>query len=342
MQGASNDYGNCVNRRIWAEFLRNVRRWMAEPGGDLRMTKDPIIDLGMEYHYEEIGGWMREYYVYVPVALRNGYEKEVPLVFAMHGYTCSGEIYIGNSEWFKVAEDNGFIVVFPSAVHGYLTGQTSIDNPAAMISSRDTALPAWNVMSSASPAPDELVFFDTMVERVCEKYKIDCGRIYATGHSMGSIMTQYLGMARPTIFAAIAPCSGVLFSETNKHLPKMPAVVNRPDLALPVWMFGGEKEEWLLPAVPKTDNITGQSVHIWWDFNHMDGEKPEDFESHRMQENGRWKDYLFEQHDIPMIRYTWVEEMPHATMTEMSYRIWDEFFSKIRRAQDGSIIYDKK
>ena len=42
-----------------------------------------------------------------------------------------------------------------------------------------------------------------------------------------------------------------------------------------------------------------------------------------------------------MLRYTWVKELPHATMTEMSFRIWNEFFSKIRRDVDGSIIMEQ-
>lgn len=340
IKNASADYGNSVNRRIWSEFLRKVRRWMAEPGGDLRMTKDPVTDLGMEYYYEEIDGWMREYYVYVPTSMRNGYKKEVPLVFAMHGYTCSGEIYVGNSEWHKVAEDNGFLVAFPSAVHGLPKGIMENDNPAAKISSRDTELPAWNVMGEErKEAPDELIFFDTMVERICAAHKIDRQRIYATGHSMGSLVTQYLGMSRPNLFAAIAPCSGVLFANSLKGLQEKPAVKKRPDLQIPVWMFGGENEEWLLAAVPDVSNDTGKSIHRWWELNHMTGNKPTDFETYRGTENGRWKDYIFPEQDIPMIRYTWVEAMPHATMTEMSYRIWNEFFSKIRRDSDGTVIY---
>lgn len=60
------DFGNRLNRGIWKDFLYPVRRWMSEPGGSLRMTEDPLRDLGMEYHYESVGGWMREWYVYVP------------------------------------------------------------------------------------------------------------------------------------------------------------------------------------------------------------------------------------------------------------------------------------
>lgn len=335
--GAAGDYGRQINRRLWSEFLRGVRRWMAEPGGDLRVTKDPVTDLGMEYHYERIGGWMREYYVYVPTYWRDHQEKPCPLVFASHGYSCSGEIYAGNSEWYKVAEERGFIVVFPSAVHGWLRSSNP-DNPA--VGEQDTELPAWNVTEYEIPKPNEIDFFDSMIERVASRHLIDRKRIYATGHSLGSIMTQYLGMARNDVFAAIAPCSGVLFSSFAQNIPNRQEVFVRKDNQLPVWMFGGEREEWLLEAVPTLENDTGRSIHIWWDLNHMTGEKPADFEAYRQADRGRWKDYIFSESETPLIRYTWVEEMPHATMTEMSYRIWDEFFSKFHRGDHGEVIYD--
>ena len=70
---------------------------MSEPGGSLRLTQDPVRDLGMEYRYEPVDGWMREWYVYIPQRVRQHPEKKVPLVFAVHGYSCTGEIYAGNS-----------------------------------------------------------------------------------------------------------------------------------------------------------------------------------------------------------------------------------------------------
>ena len=90
---AGEDFGNLINQRIWKDFLYGVRRWMADPGGDLRLTADPVRDLGMDYHYEPVGGWMREWYVCVPDSVKSRPDEPAPLVFAMHGYTCSGEIY---------------------------------------------------------------------------------------------------------------------------------------------------------------------------------------------------------------------------------------------------------
>lgn len=337
----NNASGNCcnrMNRRIWAEFLRKVVRMMGEPGGDLRAAKDPVWDLGMEYYYEAVDGWMREYYLYVPKNVRNNIHKKVPLVFAMHGYTCSGEIYINNSQWYKVAEANDFIVVFPSATHGYLKFDGE-GNKAAK--PENTALPSWNLFDEVSPAPNELKFFEHMLEQISRKYAVDRQRIYATGHSQGSLMTQLLGMLRPDIFAAIAPCSGVLFLNAGERFPHRSDFTSCTEFDMPVWMFGGEREEWLFPAVPRKGNMTADSICFWQNRNRMEEEKQDDFESVRTLVNDRWNDYIWYKNEIPMVRYTWVEYLPHATMTEMSFRIWNEFFSKIRREENGSICYQK-
>ncbi|MDY3692547.1 MAG: PHB depolymerase family esterase [Dysosmobacter sp.] len=335
---AKADYGRRMNRRLLSEFLRRVRRWTGEPGGDLRMAFDPVRDLGCEYHYEEIGGWMREYYVYLPEAVKAAPQKPVPLVFAIHGYSCSGEIYAGNSDWHKVADRNGFIVVFPSAVNGYLRTDNP-DNPA--VGENDTELPAWNLLDLCPVAPDELTFFEEMLRRVSAAHAVDSSRVFVTGHSLGSLMTQYLGLARPELFTAIAPCSGVLFLNAYEKFMKKECVVNRKQAVLPVWMFAGEEEQWLLDNMPTPDNATGISIDTWRRLNGQPNPDDHAYESYRT-DKGRFRDYVFpDAQGRPILRYTWVKELPHATMTEMSFRIWDEFFSKLSRAEDGSVIMER-
>ena len=330
--GSSANYANHLLRRIWKEFLYKQRRWMSGPGGDLRVTKDPLADLGMEYHYEEIGGWMREWYVYVPAQVKADPAKPVPLVFAMHGYTCSGEIYAGNSEWYKVADQYGFIVVHPTATPGVMQVTTNASDPD------NVPLPAWNFMHSAPNGPDEMLFFRTILEKVCASHSIDRSRVYATGHSHGSVMTQTLAMVMSDVFAAAAPCSGILFSDFGVAICELPEVTARKEGEIPIWMFGGEQEPWLLPAIPSNDNDTGNSIRIWRSINHMEPTLPENWDS-GWTVCGRWNDLAYCREDgAPMVRYSWVEYMPHATMTEMSFRIWEEFFSHFSK-KDGKVLY---
>ena len=64
----------------------------------------------------------------------------------------------------------------------------------------------------------------------------------------------------------------------------------------------------------------------------LDGQKPgEYFERFSdPEELTKWMvDY--EKAGVPVLKYTWVRDMPHATMPEMSHRIWTEFFSGMVR-----------
>ena len=330
--GSSADCANPLLRRIWKDFLYRQRRWMSSPGGDLRVTRDPVRDLGMEYHYEEIDGWMREWYVYVPEAVRMHPEKKVPLVFAMHGYTCSGEIYAGNSEWYKVADCYGFIVLHPTALYG----QVNMENKC--IDPNFAPLPAWNVFEEED-RPDELHFFLTLLDRMCAEYPVDASRVFATGHSWGSLMTQMLALAVPERFAAVAPCSGVFFGGAEKRMLARDRMKNRPDVEIPVWMFCGEEESFLIDAVPKKDNATGFNIAMWLKNNHMEEQIPRDWKNCPPAADGRWNNRFFDHKGVPMVRFTSVRYMPHATMTEMSFRIWEDFFSHFQRGENGSVKF---
>lgn len=331
MPGASAQHAHRLLRRIWKDFLYRQRRWMSGPGGDLRVTQDPVRDLGMEYHYEEVDGWMREWYVYVPEQVRRQPDVHVPLVFAMHGYTCNGEIYAGNSGWHQVADRYGFIVVHPTALYAKIDMENNCIDP------NNAPLPAWNIFEE-DDRPDELAFFRTLLDTLCTQYPVDPSRVFATGHSWGSLMTQMLGLAMPERFAAIAPCSGVFFGGAENKMLPLDCIKNRPDIALPVWMFCGEREEFLIDAVPKNDNATGFNIAMWLKNNHMDKQIPEDWADCTPIADGRWNNRFFDRDGVPMVRFTSVSYMPHATMPEMSFRIWEQFFSHFSR-NDTQVCY---
>jgi hypothetical protein len=44
---------------------------------------------------------------------------------------------------------------------------------------------------------------------------------------------------------------------------------------------------------------------------------------------------------VPMIRYTVIDNMPHATLPETCLIMWDDFLSKFYRDSDGKIVYEK-
>lgn len=324
MEHASEECATLLKQRIWKDFLYRQRRWMSCPGGDLRVTRDPVRDLGIEYHYEEIDGWMREYYVYVPEQVKEAPEKKVPLVFAMHGYTCSGEIYIGNSEWTQVADRYGFIVLFPSALHA------QVNMPQCGLMPDWAPLAAWNIFEEED-RPDELHFFRTILDKMLAEYPVDEDRVFATGHSWGSLMTEMLALGLTDRLAGIAPCSGVFFGGASGKMTVLPRLNPENGKQLPVWMFWGTEEEWLIPRTPADDNETGFTLKMWLKKNRKPELIPENWSDVPVIENGRFLDHKFEKEGTAPVWYTQVDYMPHATMPEMSFRIWEEFFSHLSR-----------
>lgn len=322
--GASEQYAKRLQRRIWKDFLYRQRRWMSSPGGELRVTKDPVRDLGMEYHYEEFDGWMREWYVYIPQSVRQNPEKKVPLVLAMHGYTCTGEIYAGNSGWYDVAEKYGFIVVFPSALHA------KVDMPEQGLMPDWAPLNAWNVFLE-DDRPDELKFFSFLLDKMIAEYPVDEHRVFATGHSWGSLMTEMLALGLTERFAAVAPCSGAFFGGAYEKMTSLPYAAEN-GVQLPIWMFWGMNEEWLIPCEPTHENETGLTVELWLKRNGKADMIPADWAQRTCTVNGRFKDHYFDREGTAPVQFTQVDYMPHATMPEMSFRIWEEFFSKFSRS----------
>ena len=73
------------------------------------------------------------------------------------------------------------------------------------------------------------------IEMLIEEYGIDKNRVYLTGLSMGGFGTWFTAMARPDLFAAIAPvCGG-----------GMPW--NAGVLTMPIWAFHGALDKTVLP-----------------------------------------------------------------------------------------------
>lgn len=75
------------------------------------------------------------------------------------------------------------------------------------------------------------------IEQLKEEYNIDEDRVYLTGLSMGGFGTWFTAMARPDLFAAIAPvCGG-----------GMPW--NAGVLKMPIWAFHGSEDTVVSPVM---------------------------------------------------------------------------------------------
>lgn len=139
-------------------------------------------------------GILRTFKLHVPASYSAN--TETALVIALHGYTSSATIFENGIGLNEKADAEGFIVVYPNG----LSYPWTTSNPQA-----------WNwggPYEEWTRGTDDVGFIDQMIELICKYYTIDRYRIYATGHSMGSIMTYHLGYELSNKIAAIAAHSG--------------------------------------------------------------------------------------------------------------------------------------
>ena len=118
----------------------------------------------------------RSYNLYVPSTYSG--DGDTPLVLNMHGFGGTADQQMASSAMNAVAEQNGFIVVYPNAVNR-----------------------SWNIGT-------DLGFIESLLQAIDLEYSIDPRRTYSTGYSQGGIMSYRLAAARPDTFAAIAPVAG--------------------------------------------------------------------------------------------------------------------------------------
>lgn len=302
---------------IWNKFSGQNKRFMAMqlPG---RVAKaEDFTRRGYDIHEEWVNGELRRWMVYVPTSYTGS--KEVPLVLVMHGYTASMYAIAEESRWYDVAEKNGFIVVFAQG----------LVRPADLMGNIPTAMwlaGAFSALAGEGTDPNvDLNFIDTLLDRMEGDYKIDKTRIYATGHSNGSLMTWATGSRYASRFAAIAP---VGYMNT-------PSDEIDPSVLLPVWAFLGEYDSAGVPELVE-DNATVKALQGWNAHNATS----EAAVAESTSNEGAFITKSFAgAGNVPLVKYTVVKDTPHVYLQEESVAIWNEFFSQYTRGADGSLYY---
>ena len=135
-------------------------------------------------------GEQREYLLCVPTSYDPTNSKAVPLVIDIHGFVQWSANQAEVSQWNQLAEEEGFIVVFPSGldVPKRWRFTTSIDDQAAI--------------------ETELQYFRDLIEKLSGEYAIDLSRVYVSGLSNGGGMAVRLACDLPDLFAAIGSVGG--------------------------------------------------------------------------------------------------------------------------------------
>ena len=108
--------------------------------------------------------------------------------------------------------------LWPEAISVYAQGL----NTPGRLTDPEGKKPGWQGRIGDQGDRD-LKFFDALLARVKQDYRVDTSRVYCTGHSNGGGFTYLLWAARGEVFAAVAPSAAAaraMDSETAKLKPK--------------------------------------------------------------------------------------------------------------------------
>ncbi|MFB9661350.1 PHB depolymerase family esterase [Glycomyces mayteni] len=119
------------------------------------------------------------------------------ILVAMHGCGRSGTGFYSGSEFAALADQYGFIVVYPTA-----TKQTAMGN----------CFDVWSAASKTRGGGSDPASVVSMVEYVEDQYNGDPNRVFVTGSSSGGMETNALLALYPDVFAAGSVYMGVPFT----------------------------------------------------------------------------------------------------------------------------------
>jgi len=132
-------------------------------------------------------GRKREYLLHVPTSYDRA--RPTPLVISLHAAALWPAAQMETSRWNGVADQNGFIVVYPSG---------TLVAPLPILPS----LPAWP-MKPEAPRMANVRFISDLIDRLEAAYNIDPARIYVNGFSNGGGMAFVLSCALSHRIAAV-------------------------------------------------------------------------------------------------------------------------------------------
>ena len=302
-------------QKVW-EFLSSVTRTGGILNGDLR----PAYTLE-EWQAKKrtiiIDGVTRHWFEFVPEKLYPTDGEKAPLVVAMHGQSTTADAFLWRSEWIKLANERGFMVVFP----------------AASLTQSDKVMPrpSWNTINGGSDDQfDDLKFLREMVREVSGRLPVDKTRVYATGQSMGGMTSLSIAIDQKNVFAAIAIETGFLITDETGA----PSYTSQQALAnskVPVFIVIGEHD--LPPFLD--EKVRKGNMSYWISLDEAGSyDKP-----YGQYVDGRYNITTWAFNNIPIVQYALQLERPHAPVPSDNLMLYDGFLSRWSRNADGTLNY---
>ncbi len=257
-------------------------------------TEPELIEVSENLYENRMTIW----YEYVPSSYQAG--VAVPLVLQMHGGSGDGLRDALETDWHRIAEEKGFIVVYPNS-HRY--GRWECDEA-------------------------DIETIRRLIVRICARYTIDTSRIYMQGMSNGDMITTAFVLEHPELLAAAGFIAGPLPKEMLPHLPKGP---------LPCIQIRGEKDvrfgqkmEFEKSDVyrPKSE-MNDYNRRMWMTANHV-------METPEMYLHGKDNFFVYQGDPCDLI-YWEVKDMGHRYPSVVASVFWDYCYSGWAKVDGKSV-----
>jgi polyhydroxybutyrate depolymerase len=202
----------------------------------------------------KVNGFSRTMVIHLP----RGYDskKHYPVVLVLHGTGADPAVMERITRFNRAADQNGFIVVYPTAKDGRWTvaendtvrGIGGFGRHGGMAGVPE---PRRDVGVGGNPVPDSL-YFNELLDQVEREYSVDESRIFATGLSDGGIMDFRLGCELAGRIAAIAPVAATFPATIQERC------ANWFWRSVPILMIDGTAD----PVVPYNGRLSYNSGHF--------------------------------------------------------------------------------
>lgn len=178
-------------------------------------------------------GKRRTYLLHVPANL--DLSKPAPLVISLHGFAEWPAHQMQISGWNGLADEKGFIVVYPSGT-GFPKRWKAGGQP-------DSAVDKWQ----------DVIFISDLIDELQKQYNIDPARIYANGLSNGGGMAHLLGCQLSERIAAVGSVAGAFVFPLEDCQPIRPVpMIAFHGTADPIVPYlGGPSQNFIFPSIPQ-------------------------------------------------------------------------------------------
>jgi polyhydroxybutyrate depolymerase len=206
--------------------------------GKPRVQIDPQIKpkSGETLQQMLIGGRQRSYYLYVPTNAPR--DRPMPVIIGLHGGRSTPRSFSLTTNFNRLAERQGFIVVYPTGIDGqWQDGRENFTGSKI----------------------DDVGFISGIIDDLKRKRSIDDRRVYAVGMSNGGMMAQRLACQLPDRIAAVASVAAAMpapiADNCRQGKPISVLTIGSPTDRIVPWQGGNVARGGTILSVPQTIDL---------------------------------------------------------------------------------------